>query len=133
MRFYAVGFGLIGWLFLLLFDGGEAEEAELLSESEVFAVCICRKVGAVKMEFSVFVDQTLIHMYGDNIGDEHIMRTHRDDIGDTAGKGQRRFCDHRAGKVGNFFLCELAGGELVDLGTGVHTAVVGGIDEVFRG
>ena len=89
LRFGGVILCLVTRFFLLLFDSGEAEEAELFAESEVFTVCICRKMCAIEMEFAVFVDQTFIDMDGDDIGDEHIVRAHRDDIGHAAGKGQR--------------------------------------------
>ena len=73
MRFWCGGLFGVGGLFLLLFDGGEAEEAELLSEPEIFAVGICRKVSAVQVELAVFIDQALVHVDGNDIGDEHIV------------------------------------------------------------
>ena len=47
------------WLLLFLFDGGEAEPAELFAQSVVFAVCVGTEVGFIEAEFSVSVKKRI--------------------------------------------------------------------------
>ena len=115
------------------FVSRKAEISDFSTELEIFAVSKGGKVCAVKVKLSLSVDQRLVNVNRNYIGKEHMVRAKLDDVGDSALKRERTFCDKRAGDLACLFLVKIAFFKLVHLRARVDTAKVGGLYELCRG
>lgn len=118
---------------LLFFLRRKSERADLFPELEVFAVCERGEVGAVEPQLAALVQQGLVDVDVEDIGEEHVMRAERDDLGDAAFQREGRLCDHGAGDLFRWLGGEGAFFEFVDLGARVDAAIVDGADHVGGG
>ena len=119
-------------LLFLLFDR-EAEVSELLAERKILSVSKRGEMRAVKTELAVGVDQRLVDVDRDDVSKEHMVRAKLDNVGDSAFKRERTFCDKRAGDLARLFLIKTAFFEFIHLRARVNSAVVGGLYELCRG
>jgi len=123
---------LLTWLFLLL-HRRKPKLPDLFAQRKVFAVGEGGKVGALHAQFALVVEQLFIGADGDDVGDEHIVRAQRDDVGHAALQRKRALGDGGAGDLASLLACQAALGEFIHLGARIHAAIVGGADEVGRG
>ena len=135
-RVFKVCFIIISDLILLLFgvlflfSDRIAEGADGFAELEILAVGEGGEVGTAEVQTSLLVDQRLVHSRGDDVGDEHIVRSLRNDLAELAFESQWRFRNRGRGDLEALFGRKLAFFELIDLSSRQHTAGIGGADEV---
>jgi len=103
-----------------------AEIAERAAkQGEVFAVVIADKAGAVQAEAALWVNERLVHVHRDDLGEEQVMGAERDCFFDTAFDIHRALHDqrgfYRRGRGGR----QARGRELVRVPARFHAAEVG--------
>lgn len=87
-RFFHVG----GFTFLSVFHGN-SDFSEFFADSEILSVREYQKIGTVKPQFSVFINEIFIHGDLYHIGDKEVVGTEGNDLRDFALKGQRAVFD----------------------------------------
>ena len=79
----------------LFFLDRPAKLADEIAQFVVFAVSIGEEVGALHVEGAFLVDETLVGLDIDDIGDEHIVATEGEDLFHAAFDAERRLGDSR--------------------------------------
>lgn len=118
-----------------------AESSDFPAEFEIFAVRERRKPAAVEAEFAGLVYVLLVHVYRDDVGKKHIVRTERHNVGYFALKAHGALLYHRAGDFCRLFGPKAGYGELVKIPARTHAAEIGGfykpgrceVDDKFAG
>jgi len=91
-------------------------------------VSICGKFNFVESDFTVRVDDCIIHADPDYIRDEHIVCAERNNLTHFALHTQRTFRDGRAFDIVRSLFGELALLEFINLFAGINPAVIGGMN-----
>ena len=85
------------------------------------------------MKTSFLIQKGRVHLDAHDVRQEHIMRSHGDDVRHAAAQCQRRFGNQGAGQIGGFLLGQMESGELVHLTSRVDPAGIGGTHQICRG
>jgi len=119
-------------LFLLL--DGEAESAEFVTQSIVFAVGVGDGVGVVELESAcAFVDEGFLGIDSHHVGYEHVVAPQRADFGNAAFDVQGTLGDEGRLDLLCGLGCKVEVVELVVVASAAHATPVGGLGERLGG
>ena len=128
-----LGAALSHGLFPILLGHREAELADDLPQGEVFSVGEGGQPRAVQAELALLVQQGLIHVHTDYLGQKQVVGSLGKDVQYLALQGEGALRDDGAGDLYRRLLVESCFGKLVHLGAGVDAAKVALPHEGGRG